>query len=643
MIKNRMFYFFVVSLIAFVSMGMNPTSKALNRKAAVPQQLLAKADQAMNTFLASPKQMTQRQNWLNCISKYQDIYEKYPQSEQAPWALFHSGVLYRKIYKYSGLDEDLDKALGLFKKLTEGYKDHQLADDAQYQRGEIYYREKNDPTQAYVELLKLDVNFPNGDMKSKAKGIMDELTAKLGKKEEKKEETAAAPANGFVIVKNIRSWSTPTYTRIVIDTDTPAKYTSGILKDEQTQSKPRRLYVDLENSRVISDIVPSIPVKHGLLQAAKAQQLSQNTVRVLLDIETIGDYKIFSLYDPFRIVIDVQSGRSEEKEIKKEAIAPGSGAAPSPSTATSSTPPVNSESTPGAVTVPSPAPATSSVTAPSPPPTTSSINASSSEPTTNSTPAARTARRGIFKPGSPDQEFSLARQLGLNVKRIVIDPGHGGKDPGTQFSEGIQEKDITLDIAKRLAASLEKTIGCEVLLTRDKDVFVPLDERTAFANVNKADLFISIHVNAHKQKSVYGLETYFLNMATDESAVMVAARENATSEKNISDLQSILNDLMLNTKISESSKLAYKVQDGMMRGIKKTYKINKSLGVKQAPFYVLIGAEMPAILIETGFITNSTERKRILSNSYKNLLADGIALGVNSYIKSIEQAYNAPR
>lgn len=628
MMLNRILYIFIFSLIAFVSMGANPSSKAETKKVVSPQQLLSKADQSMNALLASTKQMNQRHNWLNCISKYQDIYEKYPKSDQAPWALFHAGVLYRKLYKFSSLEGDIDNALSLFEKLVEGFKANQLADDAQYQRGEIYYREKNDSTQAYVEFLRLDVNFPSGDMKSKARVMMDELSIKLGKKEGTKEEAAAAPANGFVTVKNIRSWSTPTYTRIVIDTDTPVKYKSGILKGEQAQNRPGRFYVDLENSRVASDIVPSIPIKHGLLQAAKAEQLSQDTVRVVLDIETIGDYKIFSLYDPFRIVIDVQAAGNEGTEIKKEAVALNS------TTATSPTSAVNS------VASPSPTPAINSGAAQSSAPVTNSVVAPSSAPATGSTPATRTARRGIFKPGSPDQEVSLARQLGLNVKRIVIDPGHGGKDPGTQFVGGIQEKDITLEIAKRLAASLEKNIGCEVLLTRDKDVFVPLDERTAFANVNKADLFISVHVNAHKRSSVYGLETYFLNMATDESAVIVAARENATSEKNISDLQSILNDLMLNTKISESSKLAYKVQDGMMTGIKKTYKVNKSLGVKQAPFYVLIGAEMPAILIETGFITNATERKRILSNNYKNILADGIASGVNSYIKSIEQAYN---
>jgi len=574
MTLNRISYLFIFVFISLVAMGMNPTSKASNKIVTGPQELVTKADQSRNALLASPKQRKHRQNWLNCISKYQDIYEKYPESGQAPRALYNSAALYRKLYKYSTLDEDLDNALSLFERLTDKYKGHQLADDAQYQRGEIYYREKNDPAQAYVEFLKLDVNFPSGDMKPKAKGIMDELSIALGKKEEKKEEKTATPVNGSVTVKNIRYWSTPTYTRVVIDADIPVKYTSNLLKEDTALNKPRRLYIDLENSRVSSDIESDIPIKDGLLQGARARQYNKDTVRVVLDINTIGDYKIFPLYDPFRIVIDVQG--SGEKENKKQAA---------------------------------------------------------------STSSKRTARKGIYKPDSPDSKVSLARQLGLTVKRIVIDPGHGGKDPGCDYGDA-QEKDIVLDLAKRLAAKIKKEVGCEVLLTRDKDVFIPLDERTAFANVNKADLFISLHVNAHKQSSVYGLETYFLNMATDERAVMVAARENFTSEKNISDLQSILNDLMLNTKISESSKLAYQVQNGIMAGIRKTYKVNKSLGVKQAPFYVLIGAEMPAVLIETGFITNPTEKKRILSNNYKDLLSDGIAAGINSYIKSIEQAYN---
>ncbi|MBW1804658.1 MAG: N-acetylmuramoyl-L-alanine amidase, partial [Deltaproteobacteria bacterium] len=209
----------------------------------------------------------------------------------------------------------------------------------------------------------------------------------------------------------------------------------------------------------------------------------------------------------------------------------------------------------------------------------------------------------------------------MSVKRIVIDPGHGGKDPGCFLKGGIKEKNIVLTLAKKLAKKIEQNLGCEVILTRTRDTFISLEKRTAFANMKKADLFISLHINAHTLKSVRGVETYFLNMATDSRAVMVAARENATSEKNISDLQTILNDLMLNTKITESSKLAHEVHSGMIGQLRRRYKSVKSLGVKQAPFYVLIGAEMPAILVETGFITNNTDRKRLLSRVYQEKLA----------------------
>jgi N-acetylmuramoyl-L-alanine amidase len=250
----------------------------------------------------------------------------------------------------------------------------------------------------------------------------------------------------------------------------------------------------------------------------------------------------------------------------------------------------------------------------------------------------RRPKRGVAKAKEPDKTVSLARQLGLNVKRIVIDPGHGGKDPGCYMEGQIIEKDIALALAQIVEKKVEEKFDIDVILTRDKDVFVPLEKRTAFANVNKADLFISLHINAHKQPDVHGFETYFLNMATDERAVLLAARENATSEKSISDLQSILNDLMLNTKISESSKLAHEVQRGVLGQVKRKYEDVKDLGVKQAPFYVLIGAEMPAILVETGFMTNPVERKRLQNQKYLETLADGIVAGVERYIKSLAKS-----
>ncbi len=551
------------------------SSAAQECHASSAETLLKRADSCRRTLFRSTKRMNYRNNWTGCIEQYQKIYNNYPKSDQAAWAMFHEAGMLLELSRYSGQDKDMDDALALYGRITKEYPDHRLADDSQYKMGEIYYTRKKDITQAYVEFLKVDIKYPSGDMRTKAKKMMDKLSALLNEKqkhEEKPETGISSPVQQLTAVKDIRHWSTPSYTRVVIDLAKPVEYQDHLLKKDPDLNKPRRLYLDLKNTRVGKEIDDEIPIKDGLLRTARAGQYSPDTVRVVLDIESISGYKVFRLHDPFRIVVDVQGNNTDNE--KKEQKTP-----------------------------------------------------------------ARKAGKGILKPTRPDETVSLARQLGLSVKRIVLDPGHGGKDPGCSLPGGIKEKDITLALAKKLKVKIEKELGCEVLMTRTTDVFIPLDERTAFANVKKADLFISLHVNAHKQTKIHGIETYFLNMATDKQAVMVAARENATSEKNISDLQSILNDLMLNTKISESSRLAYKVQNGMMDDIKQKYKEYRSLGVKQAPFYVLIGAEMPAILIETGFITNSTERKKLLSDNYKNVLAEGIVEGIESYIKSIDQVY----
>jgi N-acetylmuramoyl-L-alanine amidase len=412
-------------------------------------------------------------------------------------------------------------------------------------------------------------------MRPKAKAMMDKLSLTLRKGGGAvKTVQKASEKNRLIRVDRIRHWSTPTYTRVVIDIERPIKYESHLLKPDPDHNKPRRLYVDLKAAFVSADIDSTISIRDGLLQTARAGQYKKDTVRVVLDINSFSGYKIFHLHDPFRIVVDVQG---QSKGQKKTIAA--------------------------------------------------------------TTAKKRPARKGIRKPDGPEQDVSLAQQLGLNVKRIVIDPGHGGKDPGTYYKGGIKEKDIVLKLAKVLAQKIESRLGCEATLTRTTDRFIPLERRTAFANVQKADLFVSLHINAHRKSSISGIETYYLNMATDERAVMVAAMENATSEKNISDLHTILNDLMLNTKISESSRLAHAVQKGMVDKARRRYKGVKSLGVKQAPFYVLIGAEMPAILLEIGFMTNSTERKRLLNTTYLNLLADGVVSGIDRYVKSIDKAY----
>ncbi len=251
-------------------------------------------------------------------------------------------------------------------------------------------------------------------------------------------------------------------------------------------------------------------------------------------------------------------------------------------------------------------------------------------------PPKADATKHIAPKSSKMPSGALAKQLALGVKTIVIDAGHGGKDYGAPgYLKGVHEKHVVLSIAKRLARLIRKEIGCNVILTRSNDRYLTLEERTAIANTREADLFISIHTNAAKNSKAYGIETYYLNLATDAEAIRVAARENATSTKNISDLDSILSDLMQNAKVDESSRLAECIQNAMYSKLKKSYRSIKNKGVKQAPFYVLLGAQMPAVLIETAFISNPRECKRLTSPTYQDRLCRAIVSGIETYIKSL--------
>jgi len=226
----------------------------------------------------------------------------------------------------------------------------------------------------------------------------------------------------------------------------------------------------------------------------------------------------------------------------------------------------------------------------------------------------------------------------LRVKRIIIDAGHGGKDCGAPgYYKGIHEKNIALQIAKKLAAKIKKELKCEVIMTRNTDKYLTLEERTAIANTKKADLFISIHTNAAKNKKAYGIETYFLSPAKNNESMLVAARENAATAKNINELQSILNSLLRSAKVNESVRLAGYVQNSIYKKLKSNYSKIKNKGVKQALFYVLLGAHMPSILVETSFISNARECKRLTNSTYQNRICDGIIKGIKQYIK-----YNNP-
>jgi len=327
---------------------------------------------------------------------------------------------------------------------------------------------------------------------------------------------------------------------------------------------------------------------------------------VKLDLASSARYSTFPLYDPYRVVIDFDADDT-------------------------------GGSAPPAASIPAPVPVrpaarTSSTAAPSPAPITPSLVRPTPEVPrigeTVSTPLPPASTRG--------GGYSLARQLGLGVSRIVIDPGHGGHDPGAQ-ANGVSEAELVLDVAKRLEALLHDQPGFEVVLTRKTNEFIPLQERTAIANREGADLFLSIHANSSPQKDTRGVETYFLNFASNPQAEAVAARENASSAQAMGVLPQLVKAIALNNKLTESRELANLVQGSLTRRLSVQNKGVRDLGVKQAPFVVLIGAQMPSVLAEISFLTNKTEAGLLKQDAYRQRIAQALCDSVLKYQSSLKK------
>jgi N-acetylmuramoyl-L-alanine amidase len=254
--------------------------------------------------------------------------------------------------------------------------------------------------------------------------------------------------------------------------------------------------------------------------------------------------------------------------------------------------------------------------------------AAAKESPARSEPAARqSAARGATPNVSP-----LPAAGG--IRKIVLDPGHGGKDPGAIGPGGIAEKDVVLSVAKKLALKLRREMGVQVVLTRQDDRFIPLENRTAIANAEDADLFISLHMNASPNGDARGIETYYLDNTTDEAARRLAARENGTSTKNISDLQFILSDMTQNMKLEDSITLAYRLQSSLVAGMNKVMPEARDLGVKQALFFVLVGARMPSVLVELGFITHRGEGPALSRARYQDAMVDALYEGIQKFGQS---------
>jgi len=412
----------------------------------------------------------------------------------------------------------------------------------------------------------------------------------------------AAP--GAPRVSDIRAWTNEIYTRVAIDTGDEVSWKANLLAADPARGLPPRIFVDIRGAGIRDEIRRKpVEVRNGLLRQVRAGRFDRDTVRVVIDLERESSYRVFALQSPFRIIVDIDG----EGEVPVLPASPVAVAHPGPVAAVpSSEVPVT---LPPAVT-PSVAPPTPSAepAAPSPPPAIPP-SVESSRVAASPPPTARKPR-----------------------VRVMIDPGHGGKDPGAIGPTGLKEKDVVLAIGRRIREKLSRSVEFDVRMTRDGDVFIPLEERTAMANKGGVDIFVSLHINASRNRRAEGFSTYVLSRgASNREDLELAARENGVPLRELQGVKFIIDDMFTGARKNESLRLAKTVNDAIVRHVSTRYPGVQSIGLKQAPFYVLVGARMTAVLVEASFISNAREEARLRDPSCLEGIADGVVEAIRYY------------
>jgi len=410
-------------------------------------------------------------------------------------------------------------------------------------------------------------------------------------------------------VTAVRFWSTGDTTRVAVEVSGEFKYKSDNL------DTPPRLFFDVQGSKP-AVAQKTIPVGDHLLKQIRVAETQPGTTRVVLDLEQNVEFTASQLSNPERLMIELRAkGAKASKPEPAESVE----TVPAPKTP---------EPQIAAKVLPSPAVLTP-VSRPI------AVAPTVAAPRKPDAPQPKAAAR------NSDGDRSLTRALGLKLGRVVLDPGHGGHDAGTHGPSGLTEKELVLDISQRLAELLQDRLGSEVVLTRTDDTYVPLEGRTKIANDAKADLFLSIHANSSPVKSVTGVETYYLNFTTSRSALDLAARENAPAESSIFDLKDVVEKIALKDKIDESREFASRLQTSLFTLTKATAAKNR--GIKKAPFVVLIGAQMPSVLAEIGFLTNSSDEAQMRKTDHRQRIAEALYKGIAAYADSLSKLQVAKR
>jgi N-acetylmuramoyl-L-alanine amidase len=618
-----------LSLPSFASSRAR-TTQAFDRASAMRDKLAAKPEKERKTS-----------DYRVLILAFHSVYRLDPGFGKAPVALEDIAELYREMGRVFSESRYFNESIKAYEFLMKEYPTYSGSREAPLNIGDVYIVDLRDPQQAREWIQKFLDKYPRSQKAADARARLAAINRALESKPPA-EATASSlsvgsdlPPGEMPQVTDIRHWVGPHYTRIVIGLN------GGEAKFETLRlSHPDRIVLDLLDTKLSPSLAGmKFPLEDGFLRQVRVGQFTPDVTRVVLDVEKVQDYFIFPLPNPFRLVVDVHGPPDkpgEKTAVAKEGAPEQEKTSEGSAVASKTQPPAAPGKSAPAPASAKPSAGNTAASIPESPSRTSGAESATGLKTTQvaSMPGTEILPARPAKPTSAGSR-TLTRALGLKIGRIVIDPGHGGHDTGTIGPTGLEEKDVVLDVALRLAKLLRDDAGSDVVLTRTTDTFIPLEERTAIANEKAADLFISIHANSSRDREARGVETYYLNFTSDPGALEVAARENATSQESVHQLRDLIKKIALTEKVEESHEFAMDVQRQLYRRLERATGKQKDRGVKKAPFVVLIGANMPSILAEISFLSNPSDERLLRRPDYRQKIAESLYRGVLNYAQNL--------
>ena len=631
----------------------------VKRQAAGAQ--FAKAQEQRAILNSKPADKRTLAEYKQVVSSYRRVYLITPHAVEVPEALLATAELYTEMGDRFGRSY-YQSAVDSYQFLIREYPKSRYCQDAALRIAHLQKEELGDTelaAKSYEDFLK---KYPRSPRRREVQEALAELALlRNGDAAEPAAESAPppervaelpkapeyTPQGGVPRVRRIATSVSADSTRITIDLEDSVQYTSARIKN------PDRIFFDLHAARLTPEVAKgSIHVEGDLLTDVRVAQNKAGVVRIVFNVNGVKGYTASLWNNPPRLIIDLygssaalRAAKSKRAKSQSDFDNEDAGAAASSENSPemqhvavknseadsriSATQPAgkNAVATDGSMANGAPAAARNS-------PATAKNSRSKPLKTSNAKPDLPQAL--VAPQPTRDGQATLTRALGLKIGRLVIDPGHGGHDTGTIGPTGLMEKDLCLDVALRLGKIIAQRLpGADIVYTRSDDTFIPLEERTNIANQAKADLFISIHANSSHNQAARGIETYYLNLKGSPEAMEVAARENASSQEGVHDLEDLVKKIARNEKIDESREFAEDIQDSLSKRIEKSARIARNRGVRKAPFVVLIGADMPSILTEVSFLSNPSDEKLLKKPEYRQRIAEGLFQGIVSYLQSL--------